>query len=272
MRDKLGIALPSIGTVIAALMLYGCAPASKPAVPTPAPTMPSLPHSTAPAGKTTLQWLGHSTFLLTSSQGTRVLLDPMPLNMGYNVAPIPGVDAITVGHEHSDHNNVGLASGSPTVIRGLVGGDWAKIEQRVKDIAIRNLPTFHDEKEGKERGKNSVFLFEVDGLRLVHLSDLGHLLSAEQVRALKPVDVLMIPVGGFYTIDATQASQVVEQLSPKIVLPMHYKTPRLRADWPGSGVEPFLSGKKVERPDTNTLSLSPATLPQATTVVVLNYE
>lgn len=236
-------------------------------------TATPVPIATTPRpAAVTLRWYGHSTFLITSSQGTKILTDPMPTNMGYDIKPIDGVDIVTIGHEHSDHNNTKLATGNPIVLRGLAGREWATVDQKVKDVTIRNVPTFHDNSQGTQRGKNSAFAFELDGLRIVHLSDLGHILSQEQAAAIGPVDVLLIPVGGFYTIDGAQATQVVQQLSPKIVVPMHYKTPRLSTDWPGTGVEPFLEGKKVDRPNNTTITISKTTLPQATTVVVLNYE
>ncbi|MFC1966013.1 MBL fold metallo-hydrolase [Chloroflexota bacterium] len=111
---------------------------------------------------------------------------------------------------------------------------------------------------------------EVDGL--VHMGDLGHILTPESVTAIGAVDAVLIPIGGNYTIDATAAIQVVDQLSPSMVIPMHYKTPKMSADWPGVGVDPFLEGKKVDRLNSTVVELSTSTLPSETTVVVLNYE
>ncbi len=242
--------------------------ATPPPTPTPTPTA-------APAGTTQLQWLGHSAFLLTSSRGSKILIDPPGANIGYPIAPIAGVDAVLVSHEHGDHNNVGLATGSPLVLRGLSATGWNEINQRVGDegeVAVRGVATFHDNSQGSARGRNAIFVLEVDGLRLAHLGDLGHVLTPEQVQAMGAVDVLIVPVGGFFTIDAAAATQVVGQLNPKVVVPMHYKTARLSATWQGVGVDPFLEGKTVQRPNSTTISLSKATLPAQTTVVVLNYE
>jgi len=243
-------------------------PTSAPAVATSAAT----PTVAARAGATTIRWLGHAAFLLTSSAGTRILVDPFDANVGYALPRLDGVDAVVIGHEHADHNNVGMATGQPTIIRGLDRGDWAQVDRQVKDVRVRSVATYHDAEEGKQRGKNSAFVFEVDRLRLVHLSDLGHRLSPEQVQQLAPVDVLMIPVGGTYTIDAAGATQVVEQLAPRLVLPMHYRTPATKSSLPIAGVEPFLEGKRVERPEATTLTVDRASLPATTTVVVLKYE
>lgn len=248
--------------------------ACAPAVPSPETGVTPAPApspSPVPRPAPTLRWFGHATFLLTSSQGTRLLMDPMPGDFGYGVSPMPA-DVVTMGHEHFDHNNAGLAQGNPTILRGLVGNDWNKIDQRIGDVRIYTVPTYHDAVEGRQRGKNSVFILEVDGLRVVHLSDLGHVLTPEQVRAMGEVDVLLIPVGGFFTIDAAAAAQVVEQLRPRIAVPMHYKTPKTPGNLPIVGAEEFLKDKRVERPGSTTLTLHKDRLPAATTVVVLNYE
>lgn len=196
----------------------------------------------------------------------------MGSSVGYSLNPVSGVDVVTVGHEHGDHNNVSLATGSPLILRGLSATGWNEIKQTVKDISLSTVATFHDSQQGAQRGRNTVFIFEVDGLRAVHVSDLGHLLTPEQVKAIGLVDVLMIPVGGNFTIDASQATQVVQQLSPKMAVPMHYKTAATSASLPIVGVDDFLVGKKVQRPNRNILSVSKASLPAETTVVVLNYQ
>ncbi len=236
---------------------------------TPTPTTTSAPTAQ-------LQWLGHSGFLLTSSQGTRILIDPPSAGTGYVIAPIAGVDAVLVSHEHSDHSNVGLATGSPLILRGLTSNGWNTIDQQVKDVRIYSVspasPVYHDNQQGAQRGRNTIFILEVDGLRLAHFGDLGHVLTPEIIQAMGAVDAVLIPVGGYYTIDAIGATQVVGQLNPLVIIPMHYKTPRIRADWPGTGVEPFLEGKWAERPNSSVIMLSQPTLPAQTTVVVLNYE
>ncbi|MDP2663469.1 MAG: MBL fold metallo-hydrolase [Dehalococcoidia bacterium] len=222
----------------------------------------------APA--TSLRWLGHSSVLLTTSSGAKILMDPIPQGYGYEGPALEGVDAVTVTHEHPDHTYVGLAAGSPLVLRGLSGGDWAKIDQKVKDVHILAVGTCHDEDGGAKRGKNASFLFEADGMRIAHMGDLGHVLSDQQAADLGPVDVLLIPVGGFYTIDAGQAAQVIEQLGARVVIPMHFKTSFLRPDWPGVGVNAFLTGKKVQRSNESVYTFAKETLPTDPMVVLLN--
>ncbi len=243
----------------------------------PPETVTITPTPTTTAAPTTqLQWLGHAGFLLTSSQGTRILIDPPSAGTGYAIAPIADVDAVLVTHEHFDHNDVGLATGSPLILRGLTSDGWNTIDQMVKDVRIYSVspasPVYHDNQQGAQRGRNTIFILEVDGLRLAHFGDQGHVLTPEIIQAIGAVDVVLIPVGGYYTIDATEATQVVGQLNPLVVIPMHYKTPTMRADWPGVGVEPFLEDKTVERPNSTVIMLSQPTLPAQTTVVVLDYE
>ncbi|MBF8266169.1 MAG: metal-dependent hydrolase [Dehalococcoidia bacterium] len=241
--------------------------------PTSTASLPAVPSPTSPISppkELSLQWFGQATFILTSSQGTKVLIDPTSPSTGYSISPINGVDVITVGHEHGDHNNVSLATGTLLILRGLSASGWNDIYMTVKDISIRSVATYHDSEQGAKRGRNTVFIFQVDSLRVVHLSDLGHMLTPEQVQSIGAVDVLMIPVGGNFTIDASQATQVVQQLSPKIVIPMHYKTPISSS--PIAPVNDFLTGKKVRRPNSNIFRVSRATLPTEAIVVVLNYQ
>lgn len=242
--------------------------------PSPTPTPP------APAPTPQLQWLGQSTFVLTSANGTKILIDPVGAGVGFTITQFFGMDAVTVSHEHGDHNNVGMAAGSPLILRGLTGTGanqtWATVNQTVKGIRIYSIspavPIYHDNVSGAQRGRNAIFVYEVDGLRIVHLGDLGHTLNASAINAIGRVDVLMIPVGGFYTIDAAAATTVVGQLSPKIVIPMHYKTPRHSATWPGVGVDAFLVGKIVTRVQSTVIKFSAATLPAQTTVMLPFYE
>ena len=227
----------------------------------------------------TLTWLGHATFLLATSTGVTVLLDPLGSGVGYPVDPVSDVDVVTISHEHSDHNNAARATGNPLVLRGLAGSDWSKIDQAVQGVHIRTVPSYHDDTQGSQRGKNAIFVFEVGGLTMAHLGDLGHILNADQVKAVGAVDVVMIPVGGFYTIDGRTAGQVVEALNPKLISPMHYKTPALSASLAGrlAGVDDFTaalgSSAQVTRVG-KTITLSSAQLPASRTVMVMvmSYE
>jgi L-ascorbate metabolism protein UlaG (beta-lactamase superfamily) len=276
-RLRVLIIILSVATL--GVVFSGCSgPADVPAdksSPYPAVTSTSTPQP-SPAPTVQLQWLGHSAFLITSSQGAKVLIDPPNAGTGFKIAPIAGVDAVLVTHEHGDHNNVGLAADNPLILRGLTATDWNAVDQRVKDIRIYSVapasPVYHDNQQGAQRGRNNIFVLEVDSLRLAHFGDLGHVLTPEIVSAIGALDTAIIPVGGFYTIDAAAATQVVSQLNPRVVVPMHYKTARMQANWPGAGVEPFLEGKKVERPNSTVIKLSKSSFPAQTTVVVLNYE
>jgi L-ascorbate metabolism protein UlaG (beta-lactamase superfamily) len=174
---------------------------------------------TAPAG-VSLTWLGQSTFVMSTSAGLKVLLDPT--NAGaFKPAPVDGVDLVTITHEHPDHNYVKLAAGNPDIIRGLAAGEVVKIDQTVKGVRIRTVAAFHDAQQGGQRGKNAIFIFELPGIRVAHLGDLGHTLDAQQLSAIGPVDVVLIPVGGGPTIDAKTALEVAGQLKARVVVPMH---------------------------------------------------
>jgi L-ascorbate metabolism protein UlaG (beta-lactamase superfamily) len=188
---------------------------------------------TAPSS-ITVTWLGQSTFVMSTSTGLKVLLDPT--NPGaYNPAPVDGVDVITVSHEHGDHNYVQMATGSPLIIRGLAQDGFAKIDQTIKGVHIRTVPAYHDSENGGQRGRNALFVFEMPGLRIAHLGDLGHKLDPEQVSAVGPVDILMTPVAGGPTIDPKTAVEVIDQLQAKVVIPMHYSTAATAARTAASG-------------------------------------
>jgi L-ascorbate metabolism protein UlaG (beta-lactamase superfamily) len=209
-------------------------------------------------------------FTLKIANGPLVMIDPVSANVGYKVAPINGVDVVAITHEHADHNNLALAPGTPQVLRGLAGNDWARIDETVKGARIRTVNVYHDNTQGSARGKNAVFVIEANGLKLVHLGDLGHLLSPEQVTAIGPVDVLLIPVGGNFTIDPANATQVANSLKPSVVIPMHYKTPLATAAI--GPVDAFLTDKTLQRVTGNQITLTATTLPKTLTTIVLGYE
>jgi L-ascorbate metabolism protein UlaG (beta-lactamase superfamily) len=207
-----------------------------------------------------IKWLGHSSFVITSDTGTRIITDPYEVGGGVNYGPIKeSADIVTVSHDHADHNNVAAVQGSPTVVRGVA---------EVKGIKFKGIPTYHDDAGGGKRGRNTILCFEVDGMRVCHLGDLGHQLSDSQLAELGKVDVLLIPVGGFYTIDAKVATQLGDRLKPKVIVPMHYKT--AKCDYPIAGVEEFLRGKKeVRRLDASQVEFKAGELPATTQIVVL---
>ncbi len=229
----------------------------------------------APSGSATLTWFGQSMFLLESAAGTRIVMDPIPKGIGYDPPAALAADAVTVSHEHADHNNVALVAGKPKVLRGLTADKkgWTKIVDKVKEIAVRSVGVYHDGKKGAERGLNTVFVFDVGNLRVAHLGDLGHLLDDKQLDAIGVVDVLLVPVGGFYTIDGQTAGRVVDQLRPRlVVIPMHYKTDVLTIK-ELSSVDGFLAGRPRVRVEAGrSLALGAVKRGPSPEIVVLGYK
>ena len=211
-----------------------------------------------------LTWYGQSCFLLETAAGTRVLMDPFGKGAGYPLPANLRADVVTISHEHPDHNNVRMSTGTPHVIHGLTADKkgWARIEERFRDVSIRSVGVYHDDKRGAVRGLDTVFIFEVGGLRIAHLGDLGHTLDDDQLEAIGSVDVLLVPVGGATTIDAYQATRVIDQLHPRLmVVPMHYKTDAL---------DLFLERKaNVRREASSTIVLTSVKARPATEIVLL---
>ena len=207
-----------------------------------------------------IKWLGHASFMITSETGTKIITDPYVTTENLNYGEIKeSADIVTVSHEHSDHNNVSAVRGSPEVVRGTA---------KVKGIEFKGIPTYHDDAKGEQRGSNTIICFEVDEVRVCHLGDLGHQLNDKQVAGLGSVDILLIPVGGNYTIDAKVASQLCDRLKPKVIIPMHFKNDRCA--FPLAGVDEFLQGKEgVSRLDTSEVEFKQGELPATTKIVVL---
>ncbi len=214
-----------------------------------------------------IKWLGHAAFVLTASDGTKIITDPY-IPGAYDGAVsydriTERADAVTVSHDHADHNGATLLPGRPEILKG--SGDFM-----VKGIRIQAVETFHDSKEGTERGKNSLFLFEIDGLRLVHCGDLGHIPDAETLKKLDRVDIILIPVGGLFTIDAREAMELVELLKPKLVIPMHFKTHKL--GFQIAGVDEFARlAPKVKRINKPEIEITVETLPAETETWILEH-
>lgn len=210
-----------------------------------------------------IRWLGHACFQITGAGGITILTDPPDREVGYPPVDVRA-DVVTVSHQHFDHNAVSLLPGKPQVVQepGV---------HQVAGITFRGISTFHDSSGGRQRGKNLVFVFEVDGLKLCHLGDLGHTLDAAKVEEIGPVDILMVPVGGYYTIDAAAAKAVVDALGPRLVLPMHYKTPVMPdASFPIAPVGDFTRHFARVR-EEKVLSVERESLPPELEVVVLAY-
>lgn len=209
-----------------------------------------------------IRWLGHACFALTARQGTRILTDPYHEGTGY-LMPAVDADFITVSHAHADHNTVEAVSGAPTVVREA----GRHVLGAFQGWTVR---TDHDDQGGAKRGPNLVFVFDDGEVRVAHLGDLGHLLTPEQIKEIGPIDVLLVPVGGNYTVDGRQAAAVVKQLAPKLVIPMHYKTAASTSAI--RGPEEFLEavGLPVERPWGTALTVVPP-VPAGPRSVLLDY-
>ena len=211
-----------------------------------------------------LTWFGQSCFLLETAAGTRVLMDPFGKAAGYPLPANLRADVVTISHEHPDHNNVRMSTGAPHVLHGLTADKkgWARIEEKFRDVSIRSVGVYHDDKRGAAHGLDTVFIFEVGGLRIAHLGDLGHTLDDEQLEAIGSVDVLLVPVGGATTLDAYQATRVIDELHPRLmIVPMHFKPDTL---------DLFLERKaNVRRATSPTVTLTSVKARPATEIVVL---
>ncbi|MFC2020951.1 MBL fold metallo-hydrolase [Chloroflexota bacterium] len=208
-----------------------------------------------------IKWLGHATFLISSDDGTRIITDPYAPNERLTYSEIKeSADIVTVSHGHSDHNNVAAVGSNPEVVKGTaeIGG-----------IKFSGIPTYHDDDGGSQRGENTIFCFEIDGIRICHLGDLGHQLGDNEVAVLGKVDILMAPVGGNYTMDAKVATEVCNKLAPKVIFPMHFRNERC-PNFPVAEVDEFLQGKeRVERLDASEAEFKEGELPTIAQVVVL---
>ena len=203
-----------------------------------------------------ITWLGQSAFKLQdkiSSDGVTVVTDPYGKETGLKM-PSFEADIVTVSHNHPDHNNVDALRANPFVI------DCAG-EYDTKGILIEGIDSYHDEEEGKLRGGNIIYRIEIDDISIVHLGDLGHVLSNEQLEKLVGTDILMVPVGGKNTLDAKKAVEVISQIEPRIVIPMHYKVDGLAYEDLDS-IEKFIKELGIEPSREEKLKISKKDLPQ----------
>lgn len=220
-----------------------------------------------PQAQVTVRWYGQAFFTLTREDGFTVAIDPFK-EMGYPMPVGLQADVLLVTHGHADHANVDLIEGSPTVLKAeeAVGSHTAR------GVTFTGTASFHDEEGGAKRGKNTVFSFELSGVRCCHMGDIGHVLSDEQRASIGSVDVLMVPVGGYYTIPVEKVDALIAQVSPKVVIPMHYKTeatPRL----PIAPLSTWLEGKTaVKRLGSASVSIQAENLPGSQEIWVLSYK
>ncbi len=212
-------------------------------------------------GQMDISWLGHSCFKIRGSHAT-VITDPYLPSLGYSLGK-PTARIVTVSHQHPGHSYVQGIGGEPRLVTGPG-------EYEISGVLIIGIATFHDEEKGRKRGKNTIYLMEVDEVSVCHLGDLGHTLTTEQVEELDNVDVLLLPVGGVSTINAPMAAEVVRQLEPKVVVPMHYKTKAL--NWELESADRFLKEMGVKEVNSQPkLSLTKSSLPATMQVFLLEY-
>ncbi len=212
-----------------------------------------------------ITWWGQSCFRIQDkigSDGITVVTDPFDNSLGLKV-PNFEADIVTVSHDHFDHSNTGSLRGEPFIVSSAG-------EYDLKGVMIQGVDSFHDEKEGEERGRNVIYRLEIEEISVVHLGDLGHVLDNKQLEHLVGVDILMIPVGGTYTLDSKNAVKVVSQIEPRMVIPMHYKVPGLKIDL--EGVDSFIKELGIKPSYEDKLKISKKELPQENMeLVVFNF-
>jgi Predicted Zn-dependent hydrolases of the beta-lactamase fold len=206
-----------------------------------------------------ITWYGRACFRLKGRDAT-VITDPSPPSTGF-VAGKHDVDLLTLSHDHADHSYVRSITAGLTLTRPG--------EYEFHDLLVNSIRTFHDAERGALRGENMIFAFEIDGVHIAHLGDLGHLLTEEQLAELGPIDVLLVPAGGVFTLTPAEAAEVAAQISPKIVIPMHYAVDGASSDL--LGPEKFLQEMAVSEPIRQPkVVVTPASLPDETQVVLLD--
>ena len=238
----------------------------------------------AAAKNVTIKWHGQSFFEIRSSAGTTVVIDPHNLD-AYGRQQVKA-DVVLISHYHIDHASLAPITNarSAKILYGLknkegMGGNrrndqFANLDEKFKDVQIKSVGCYHDNVQGMQRGKNTIFILDVDGLRIVHLGDLAHKLTGSMLKKLGKVDVLMVPVGGSYTLNGAEAKEVVAQIKPRrYILPMHYGTKVYRYLL---GPDEFLEDqddKQIKRFKTNELVIDADAVPlKVPFIAMLNYE
>lgn len=200
-----------------------------------------------------IEWIGHACFRLTAQDGTVAITDPYDASVGIDMIPLKA-DLITISHEHHDHNETSMIVGNPVIVHG---GELAS----VSGVTARAVNSWHDDAQGEKRGANFVRIFGVDGLKIVHMGDQGCMPDEDVLEAIEGADVMMIPVGGTYTVDAAGAKAIIERARPACVIPMHVKTKR--CPYPIAKVDEFLTlmGAQHAQP-LSVLEITEGSVPQ----------
>jgi L-ascorbate metabolism protein UlaG (beta-lactamase superfamily) len=214
-----------------------------------------------------IKWYGHAAFKITTEGGVRVIIDPYQSGAFGGALSYGKIteetDIVLTSHDHDDHNYT-------KDIKGTFKHINKEGIYKEKGLTIKAFPCYHDPSEGKERGNNLVFMIEADGLRLAHMGDLGHTLAQETVKKMGRVDIVLLPVGGFYTIDSDEAGMVMNEIKPKFTIPMHYKTPK--CEFPIAGIEAFTAGKKgIKMVNAYEIEVNKDNLPKEPEIIVMHY-
>lgn len=202
-----------------------------------------------------ITWQGHYCFKIQDKQGSEgvtLVTDPFDKEIGLKI-PNFEADIVTISHDHSDHNNVKAIKGNPFLVN-------SPGEYDLKNVLIEGVDSYHDEEDGEKRGKNIIYRIEMEDISITHLGDLGHVLDSSQLEKLTGTDILLIPVGGGYTLDAKKAVEVISQIEPRIVIPMHYKVEGLKIEI--DPLEKFIKELGIEASYEDKLKISKKDLPQ----------
>ena len=189
-----------------------------------------------------LQWIGHACFSMTAQDGTVVITDPYDGSVGIAMLPLEA-DLITISHGHHDHCEISQVVGHPTILRGAQAGGAGSVKTRA-------VMSFHDDAQGRKRGENAIRIFEIDGLKVVHMGDQGCMPAPEVLEAIRGADVMLIPAGGTYTVDAAGARAILEAAKPRCAVPMHVKT--AHCGYPIAPVGEFLACMGAEHAAAQT--------------------
>ena len=212
-----------------------------------------------------IKWYGHSAFQITTESSIRIIIDPYePGAFGGSLAYgkiNDEADIVLTSHDHGDHNYTKDIKGKYVHIK-----EAGQYEE--KGVKIRAISTFHDKLKGRERGVNLVFVVSVEDIAIAHLGDLGHTLDGDALRSIGRVDILLLPVGGFYTIDAKEATKIMNDIGPAITIPMHYKTGSVTM--PIDGLEGFIKDKNcVKEANASEIIMNKAKLPLINEIIVM---
>ncbi len=185
-----------------------------------------------------IYWYGQACFKIQTDQ-TVIFTDPYNKEIGLT-PPRTKANIVTISHNHEDHNNIDAVADENSIVLNTPG------EYDAKGVKVTGIASFHDKKEGREKGANTIFIFEAEDLRVCHLGDLGHMLSEEQVEQIGTIDILLIPAGEGPTLSAKEAAEVVGEIEPKMIIPMHYKIPGLKYKF--SEVDKFCKAMGIKKP------------------------